>query len=208
MEAHEFSLVGGPIPQNSGYAVYAALTTIMPALHGRRGMQVAPIGGTRVKNDPSVINFDQRSRLQIRGISDEEATILQDKALNVLGNFVILKRWTKRTINPRSVMASRIVIYKNRQKDSRRPLDADPTEEQGFMVYLMEQLTKMGADPKTVTMKLGSRRALKFKDCHFLGFSVSLVVPDPTLAEIILKNGLGSFQTMGCGIFRPYLYVR
>jgi hypothetical protein len=101
-------------------------------------------------------------------------------------------------------LASRTVIYNDRRKDRDHPVQADPCDQQGFMVYLLRQLKLYGADTSKLKIAIGKRRSMAFKGMEMLGFSVSITGCDEPLTNLILANGLGDFQANGCGVFRGY----
>lgn len=59
-----FELAGGSIPLDHGYALFAALSRIVPSLHGNLGVGVHPIRGRRT--EAGVLALDENSRLRIR----------------------------------------------------------------------------------------------------------------------------------------------
>ena len=189
--AYEYHLSGAGVwPRDIGYPLYAAITTRLPQLHGRKGLQIAPVSGKRTEDSKGMI-LDRRSTLHIRGLSLEEAVALQKQVLIVASNLLTVGAFSRRDLTPGSKLCSRLVIYK----------DLGDCEEGAFLSRLMSELVWLGCEPGDMTITLGKIRSLAFKGRHYRGRSVEIVGGDP---DLILGRGLGSFKSMGCGIFRPY----
>lgn len=185
--AYEFPLRGGCIPQNHGYQLFSALSRVHPWLHARGKLQIAPINGRRLDNDPSMIQITPRSVLQIRGISPEEAVALSESGIFLGGSILRLGDPKIRKIQVGPRLASRLVIL------------GTPDDFAGNLVAEIQHFTG-----ETPTIKIGRLRALPIKDIHLKGYSVEIRGLSEAGSQTLLRNGLGKCRTMGCGVFRAY----
>ena len=108
-----FALSGETIPQDHGYALYAALSGIVPALHDDRRLGVHPIAGRAIA--PGVLALDHRSRLRLRLPSEELAPYLAiaGARLDLGGHRVRVGVPRADALTPAPSLASRLITYKD-----------------------------------------------------------------------------------------------
>lgn len=174
---------GAKLKEDNGYALLAGLTSIAPFLHGRESVQIAPIAGTRTSS--GVLTTDSRSKIQIRGISRQEAELLQEKSFRVSGEQVEtgLVQEVKIVFFP--CLASRLVIFR------------DTVSKEQF-------IEKVKEEAKSGDVELGRRRVLTLKNNSMIGFSVVLKGLREEDAIRIQAEGMGKFTSMGCGVFHHF----
>jgi len=185
MDAYEFPVRTGKVPQDNGYALFSALCREVPPLHGRYDIQIAPLRGTRCDDDKN-IRMDRGSILHIRGITAEEALKIQGCGRLFVGDQVLfLDPCRMRALVPSPLLVSRLTILPD-------------------MVGEMEFLATLGGLVPTGTqVRLGRKRALSYKGRKYLGYSVVLtgLTSDDSLR--IQERGIGKFTSQGCGVFYP-----
>jgi hypothetical protein len=137
--------------------------------------------------DPSYIQITNKSVLQLRGITQDEAIQLSGSTICLNGSVLQLGRPSIRVLQPSSRLVSRMVI-----------LDLE-----NFAGNLMAEITqKTGETPSVL---IGRRRALPFKDGkHLLGHAVEIRGLSEAGCLTLMKIGLGKCRSMGCGVLRPY----
>lgn len=184
MSCYTFDLISNAtLPQDNGYLVLAGLSKQHPFLHGRQDIQIAPVRGTRVRNNPGLIRLDSSSKLHIRGISEEEAQQIAGSWFLAERNAVCIGEQHEVPVEGASRLVSRLVVL---------PDVVDPEKFQEALNVLAQ-----------ATVSLGRRRAFHMKGKRFLGYSVTLTGMSPEQAVHIQKHGIGKFTSMGCGVFYP-----
>lgn len=187
MPAYSFSVTPGAIlPQDNGYLLLSALSKVFPFLHGRPDLQIAPLRGTRLK-DNSRVRTDSHSILHIRGLTPEEANLISCSWITVGGNFLGFGSATDVPIVPSDYLASRLVIFRN-------------------LVQEKEFQEELGRLLPGIFAATGRRRTLRIakegcKPVVLMGYSVHLMgLADETSLQV-QHEGLGKYTSMGCGVF-------
>jgi CRISPR-associated protein Cas6 len=185
----EFPIRGtSSFPQDHGYALLGALTSRLPSLHGRDTLQVAPLRGTRQKDNH--IRPDRNTRLHIRGLSSEERKALTLTWIDLNGAVLLVGEPKEKKILPSTRLVSRITIFQG-----------DVTEPE-FLKRLFTEMARFG-NTREVEVSIGRSRAMKMGLRHFIGNSVTLTnIPDD-ISVAIQEQGLGWGTSMGCGVFYP-----
>lgn len=185
MKAHEFKITAsqGTLPQENGYLLLSGLSLKFPFLHGRSDLQVAPLRGTRTKDNR--VALDQSSVLHIRGLNKNEAVLMGDSWIMVENMILGLGRAKEKRLDPAPYLVSRLVVL------------PDQVKEDEFHKTLTSVL------PEKVDIRLGRRRGITFKGRTFLGYSVHLLGLDSETATKVQADGIGKFTSMGCGVFYP-----
>lgn len=195
-----FQLVGETIPLDHGYALFASLCRVVPALHGDRRIGVHPIRGRRL--EPGVLGLIDGSRLRLRLPSEEIAGYL-----TVAGRELVLGDHRIRVGIPRAEslvpaprLASRIVTYKHAMTAA------------SFLEHVRGELDRLGigGEPSLVTSAGATatgdpiRRVLRIQGRRVVGYA--LQVGGLTAGESIMlqEQGLGGRRRMGCGVFVPF----
>lgn len=174
---------GAKLKEDNGYALLAGLTAIAPFLHGRESVQIAPIAGSRVSS--GVLVTDTRSKLQVRGITREEAELLQKKTFHVSGEEVETGLFQEVKFAFFPCLASRLVIFRD--------------------VFSKEQfIEKVKEAARSGDVELGRRRVLTLKNNSMIGFSVVLKGAKEEDSLRIQAEGIGKFTSMGCGVFHHF----
>ena len=183
-----FRLQGNSVPVDHGYALYAALSRIVPAIHDAKDIGVPPIRG--VYNGDGSLHLTDYSRLVIR-LPDEQIRQylpLAGKRLEIGGHAVNAGVPEVRTLPLVTRLRARLVTIKGFQ------------DEPGFRLAAQRQLDDLNV---TGELLIGERRTLRIKDKQVVGFEVAF---DGLAAEeslILQEVGVGGRRRMGCGVLVP-----
>ena len=194
-----FSLSGKTIPIDYGYALFGAISRIIPAVHGDRRVGVHPIRGMHL--EPRQLTLVDASRLRLRLPSEEVATYLAlaGTTLDLDGSQLAVGIPRVEHLRPTPSLMARLVTIGHLQ-------DPEP-----FLATARRQLADLGVAaapeflPDLHPDRVGRpvRRVLRIKGKRIVGFP--LLIPNLTAEESIMvqERGLGSRRRMGCGLFVP-----
>ncbi|MBI4517494.1 MAG: type I-MYXAN CRISPR-associated protein Cas6/Cmx6 [Deltaproteobacteria bacterium] len=182
-----FRMTGSGVLLDHGYALYAALSRVLPAFHEAKWLGVHPLTGLRIGNE---LKLAGRSRLRLRLPADRirEVLPLAGKPLDVNGAVLRIGVPEVRALTPAATLRARLVNIKGFQ-------EAEP-----FREAAQRQLDALGIKGQLV---VGRRRVIRIKDKTVVGFQA--MVSELTAEESITlqERGLGGRRRMGCGIFVP-----
>lgn len=189
----------GDIPADHGYALYAAVSRVLPSMHEPNGIGIHPIRG-RLIGDRRM-QICEFSRLMIRVVPERIPDLLPlaSQQLNIAGQLIRLGILQVYPLIASTALRSRLVTIKvsgNGNKTS-------PPDEDSFFGAARRQLDALGISSEA-QMTLGKRRTLRVKDKEVVGYE--LLVSALTAQESIAlqESGLGGRRHMGCGIFVPF----
>lgn len=180
----------GLVPCDHGYALYAAVTTVLPALHGADGYAVHPIGGT--SHGARLLTIGPRSRLKLRVESGRVADLLPltGSELRVGGATLTPGPPEIHALRPAAALRSRLVTIKPRE----------PLCEESFRFALAAQLAELDV---TAPATIGKRRTLRVKGREIIGWEVRLEGLTPGQSIAVQAARLGGRRHLGCGVFSP-----
>ena len=183
--AYNFPLdEGGRIPQDNGYPILAALSRQHPFVHGRYDLQIAPVRGTRMRKNHAYVVTDRFSRLHVRGLSQDEASALEDSWIYVGGSLLHIGKAEEVGVKPSSLLVSRLVVL------------TDIVDKEDFLAEVKNLV-------KTSSVQIGKRKSIRVKGRHYLGYPVVLRDLSAEESLRIQQRGIGRFTSMGCGVFYP-----
>jgi CRISPR-associated protein Cas6 len=192
-----FVLQGTTIPLDYGYALFGAISRIIPAIHGDRRVGVHPIRGMKLQ--PGRLTLVPQSRLRLRLPSEEIGPYLPLAGAKLDLDGSVLRIGVPRTeaLVPAPVLNSRLVTIGHRM---------EPEE---FLASANRQLTEMGVqaraeflpspDPRYAGQP--SRRVLVVKGRKVVGYPIVVAGLDAAESVRLQELGLGSRRRMGCGVF-------
>jgi CRISPR-associated protein Cas6 len=181
-----FRLNGSKVPVDHGYALYSALSRILPEIHEMKDVGVHPIRGTYSGNGELMLRDSSRLVLRVGSERIGEFLKLAGKRLDIDGcnlSVGIPEVWLLR---PRGSLYSRLVTIKGFM---------EPT---AFLASAKRQLEKLGVEAE---IHVGERRAFRVKEKHVVGFEVAASELDGDHSLRLQEIGLGGRRHMGCGIF-------
>jgi CRISPR-associated protein Cas6 len=191
-----FPVMGKQLPADHGYALYGAISRLLPAVHQAEWLGIELISG--VPWQPGVIMLPTRGgKLSLRLPAEQCGQVLPLAGKRIeLGEYSIrLGIPTMQMLEPSAQLYARVVTIKKF------------TEAAEFLSAAERQLAALGIKAKLEVpldeQGRSHRRVLRVHDQIIVGFS--LVVHDLTDEDslILQINGLGGRRKMGCGLFNP-----
>ena len=184
-----FRLNGASVPVDHGYALYAALSRIVPEIHAATEVGVQPIRG--VYNGNGKLHLSDFSRLILR-LPDEQIRSylkLAGRRLEVDEHPLSVGVPAVRTLLPTPRLRARLVTIKGF------------LEEEEFLEAARRQLQSLGIVAGEVI--LGQRRTFRVKEKKVVGFEVAVAGLTAEESLLLQENGIGGRRRMGCGVFIP-----
>jgi CRISPR-associated protein Cas6 len=183
-----FRLSGTKIPVDHGYALYSAISRLLPEIHGAKNIGVHPIRGAYGGNGELTLRDSSRLCIRLESECIGEVLNLAGKQLDVDRYSFRVGIAEVRSLHPRASLYSRLVTIKGFM---------EPT---GFLESAKRQLEKLNVDAE---IRLGERRTFRVKDKQVVGFAVAATGLDAEDSIRLQENGLGGRRHMGCGVFVP-----
>lgn len=183
-----------PIPADHGYALYAAVSHLIPEVHRENGVAIHPIAGRQV--GARRLMLMPWSTLTIRLSDSQIAGLLKlaGKSLRLVDVAVRIGVPEVRGLAPSTAVRSRLVIIKVAHAS------AEELTAEAFVGAARRQLDdlRIGAD---AIVSVGKRRSIRLKQREIVGYE--LIVEGLTAEESIAlqERGLGGKRHMGCGVF-------
>ncbi len=192
-----FELRGESILLDHGYALFSALSRIVPGLHGDRRIGVHPIRGLRTS--PRRWTLVPQSKLRLRLPAEEIGNFLGlvGARLDIEGDVVGIGIPRIEPLQPRPSLASRIVAIGHY---------LEPDE---ALASVGRQLVAMGvsAEPRLIAETNPDfagrpiRRVFRVKGRRLVGFAIRVDGLNAEESLTLQEHGLGGRRRMGCGIF-------
>lgn len=203
-----FQITGTEMPADHGYALFGAISRLVPAVHGDEDVGVHPISGRLVGNRRLALT--EHSRLTIRVDSDRVAELLplSGNRLDIDGCVVHVGVPHTYSLTPAARLRSRLVVIKGFMEPESF-LEAARRQLKELEVYGDALLVPQAETVAASTTRCGGsrspvvRRTLRIRDKEVVGFA--LRVQDLTAEEStrLQEHGLGGRRRFGCGVFVP-----
>lgn len=192
-----FSVVGQvALPCDHGFALFAAVSRILPEVHESNDLAIHPIRG-QIIGDRRMRLCDW-SKLIIRTNADRIPDLLPlaGKSLRVDDAALRVGVPEVRGLVPATAIRSRLVVIKVANTGA-----AELTAEM-FGAAARRQLDalEIGAD---AILSMGKRRSLRMKQREIVGYEVLVEGLSAEESIRIQEQGLGGKRHMGCGMFVP-----
>lgn len=190
------------IPADHGYALYGAISRLLPGVHREYRIAVHPIPGRQIGDRKLMLM--PWSTLTLRVPDGQIAPVLP-----LAGNSLQIGDATLRVgvpqvhgLVPATALHSRLVVVKAAHVDPASDITPDR-----FLEAVRKQMDALGVSPAAMTAippnKDGHprRRTLRIKGREIVGYE--LLVEGLTAEESITlqEHGLGGRRHMGCGVF-------
>lgn len=184
-----FRIIGTSVPVDHGYALYAAISRIVPEIHDARAIGVQPIRG--VYNDNGALHLSDSSRLILRMPDEQIRTYLKlaGKRLEIDGQTIQIGVPEVRTLRPVANLRARLVTIKGF------------LEETSFLEAAKRQLQGLEINGE---VQLGKRQTFRVKDKQVVGFELAVTHLTAEESLTLQEHGLGGRRRMGCGVFVPW----
>ena len=183
-----FKLMGTRMPVDHGYALYAAISRVVPEIHDAKDIGVHPVRGRFDGNECLLLS--PASRLIVRTQDDRirEFLKLAGKMIEVDGHRSRVGVPEVRALRPAAALYARLVTIKGFM------------EPEQFLDAARRQLEAMGA---TAKLELGERRTFRVKDKQVVGFEMLAMELEAEDSLKLQEIGIGGRRRMGCGVFVP-----
>lgn len=200
----------GTIPADHGYALYGALSRIVPAVHRENGVAIHPIWGRQVGNRQMMLL--PWSTLTLRVPDDQIAPMLalSGKSIGMGETTLRIGVPEVRVLQPSTTLRSRLVVIKVRD------VSAGELNVDNFTTAARRQLDEMGVsenvqliipphppNPSNDLEGQPLRRTLQIKGAEIVGYEVILTRLTAEESIKVQEAGLGGRPHMGCGVFAP-----
>src|SRR5262245_45425998 len=181
-----FRLMGSKVPVDHGYALYSAISRIVPEIHEAARIGIHPIRGMYSGNGELLLR--DSSRLAVRMESEQLGRFLKlaGKKLEIGTYSFRIGVPEVRLLRPRAALYSRFVTIKGFMDTAT------------FIESAKRQLVKIGVKAE---LQIGERRTFRVKDKQVLGFEVAAIGLDAEDSIRLQESGLGGRRHMGCGVF-------
>lgn len=184
----QFQVFGKTLKVDHGYAIFSAVSEILPDFHDTENVAAGLIRGKYIGD--GLLSIAPSSLLVFRLPVDFVAQYinLAGKTLDIDGYKLRVGVPNSRILVPATALYSHLVTTKNGQDQKR------------FEREIANQLNKLACKGK---VSVGKRRTFNVHGRQVVGYSV--LVSELTADESITvqENGLGGRCKMGCGFFAP-----
>jgi CRISPR-associated protein Cas6 len=203
-----FSLSGTVIPVDHGYALFSAISNVIPEFHGADDIGIHHIGGNVAGNRTQLIT--EQSFLTIRLPADRFGNVmpLAGKVLKLGDNEIRVGVPHSRALIPNASLYSRLVVIKGFMEPesflaaAQRQLDALGISGVAHLVN-QPQIAEANEKSMTGTHSPFLRRTIRIHNKEIVGFALRT---DQLTAEeslLLQEKGIGGRRRFGCGIFVP-----
>jgi CRISPR-associated protein Cas6 len=201
-----FSAQGQAVPQDHGYALYGAVSRLIPAVHEAKDIGLFPIKGTPAGN--GTLLLAGHSAVRVRAPADRIPMLLPlaGKALELDGHRIRLGVPRVAALVPAATLASPLVLIK-----IAHAAENGGVTPEAFLASAREKLKVMGVSggARIQAVREGpragqpKRKVIRVKEQTHVGFA--MIVEGLTAGESIRlqEEGLGGRRVMGCGLFLP-----
>ncbi|MGE3806166.1 MAG: type I-MYXAN CRISPR-associated protein Cas6/Cmx6 [Gemmataceae bacterium] len=208
----QFPVLGETLPSDHGYALYGALSRLVPSLHSDEPpVRIGPVSGLYEGNGRLRLDR-QRSRLRLRLAAEQIAVVLPlaGRSLDVDGCHIRLGVPQVRALVPAPSLVARMVTIKRSSRQDRADTRAY-MEPASFLERVRRELDKLeiSGDPGIPLVDDGPhagkprRHVMRIKDRRVVGFGLQVTGLTAEESIRVQENGLGGRKKMGCGFFVP-----
>lgn len=193
-----FPVRGRAVPCDHAYALYGALSRVIPDIHGASWIGIHGISGRLLKSDVLTLGAMSVLRVRVPAAKILELLALTGVTLELSGHLVELGAPTVHELAPVSVLDARLVLIR---LTGGIPKPFDQAEfERRFVAEARRQLAGHGVRGD---LELSGRKSLRVGGQRLLGHAVRVLGLSTDDSLKLQICGLGGKRTMGCGLFRP-----
>ena len=184
----KFPFTGKTLPTDQGYAMYGAISRVVPEVHAADWFALETLPGT-ARGDGTT-QLDEQSKLRMRLPQEHVPLLLKlaGKQLNLNGQAIRLGAPNINLLQPSSALYARIVTIKGF------------TEPETFTDAVCRKLNELSIRGEIV---VGPRRILKVGTHTIVGFGLALHELSDDASIQLQEQGLGGRRKMGGGFFNP-----
>lgn len=184
----KFPFTGSTLPSDQGYALFGAISRLIPEAHDSDWLALETLPGT-ARGD-GVTQLDPGAKLKLRLPQDHVPLMLKlaGKRLDVGGHAIRLGAPQIFLLQPASTLYARIVTIKNHR------------EPEPFLDAVCRKLDESGIQGEP---DIGPRRVVRVGSHIVVGFALALHDLSDEASLLLQERGLGGRRKMGCGFFHP-----
>jgi CRISPR-associated protein Cas6 len=181
-----FPVIGTALPSDHGYAMFGAISKVIPEIHSSDWLAVETVQGAA--NGNGITQLNDRAKLRMRAPQDRIPLILKlaGKRLTVGDKTIRLGIPQIILLKPSTSLYARCVTIKNH------------TEPESFLTAVAVKLDELGIAGEP---ELGNRRAFKVGNHTIVGYTLSIHDLTEESSIVLQERGLGGRRHMGCGFF-------
>lgn len=183
-----FPLSGDSVPFEHGYALFSALSEVLPELHGAKWLGVHPIHGFRREDGRIRIDAGSQIRLRLPPERIRDVLPLARKTLKILDHPIQLGDARIHTLRP----SPRLRCY--------RATIRGAMDEASFFQSMTAQMQALGIQASVSFRKV---KALEIKGKKITCFRVFAEHLSREHSLLLQVAGIGGRRRMGCGLFDP-----
>lgn len=183
-----FPVTGSTLPIDHGYALYGAISRLLPLVHQMPALAIDSIKGRPI--GPGLLALSTPTTLNLR-LPEESLPLLQplaNRSLDLDGHLIELAAPHVTCLEPAHTLHSPRVTIKGH---------TNPTV---FQDALRRQLDRLALHAELI---IGRRRIIRISNHRIVGFEVRLENLAEDSSLILQEVGLGGRRKMGCGFFSP-----
>jgi CRISPR-associated protein Cas6 len=183
-----FPIQGETLPTDHGYALFGALSRLLPEAHDSDWLAVATLPG--LARGDGTLHLDPQAPLKLRLPQDRVPLVLKlaGKRLNVAGHDLRLGAPQIFLLQPAPALYARLVTIKKF------------TEPEPFLDAACRKLDELGIQGEPT---LGPRRVLRVGNHTIVGFALAVHDLSDEASLVLQERGMGGRRHMGCGFFTP-----
>lgn len=216
----EFRISGSVIPADHGYALYSAVSKVIPMLHPPEGdrdpstglwrrLGIHPINGRLCGDRKIALGPSSRLRVRLPAECIQDWMPLSGKTLEVDGDAVQVGMPMARALSPVPALRSRLVTIKGF------------LEPEDFLNAVKKQLTALNIQAEAMFIPVGKavsaegrsgslenkcpyiRRTIRISNREIVGYALRVVNLTAEESLDLQEQGVGGRRRFGCGIFVP-----
>lgn len=183
-----FPVTGSTLPIDHGYALYGAISRLIPLVHQMSALAIDSIKGRPI--GPGILALAKPTTLNLR-LPEASLPLLQplaNRSLDLDGHLIELAAPHVTCLEPAQTLHSPRVTIKGH---------TNPTV---FQDALRRQLDQLALHAELI---IGRRRIMRISNHRIVGFEVRLENLAEDSSLILQEVGLGGRRKMGCGFFSP-----
>jgi len=196
-----FPVRGQTIPRDHGYALYGALSRVVPELHGAGWLAVHGIGAKLL--GPETLTLHPTGTLRVRIPLDRIGTVLPlaGKIVEIAGRPLVIGVPSVLPLQPAPVLDARLVVIKLTGGLKHEGLPFAPSDfVTRFQAEASRQLAQLGIANE---LRILGRSSIKVGGRRVIGCAVQVAGLTDEHSILLQVRGIGGKRTMGCGVFRP-----
>ncbi len=184
----KFPITGNTLPTDQGYAMYGAISRVVPEVHAADWFALETLPG--IARGDGTTQLDPQGKLRMRLPQEHVALLLKlaGKQLRVNDQAIRLGAPQINLLQPANALYARIVTIKGY------------TEPEAFTDAVCRKLNELGLRGEVV---IGPRRILKVGTHTIVGFGLAIHELSDDASIQLQEQGLGGRRKMGGGYFNP-----